>query len=45
MFFYRGYGFVRFFDETEYSRALFEMQGAVGLGAKPIRVSTATPKK
>lgn len=40
----RGYGFVRFSDETEQKRALIEMQGAKGLGEKSIRVSVATPK-
>uniref|UniRef100_H2ZR50 tRNA selenocysteine-associated protein 1 n=1 Tax=Ciona savignyi TaxID=51511 RepID=H2ZR50_CIOSA len=40
----RGYGFVRFSDESEQKRALVEMQGAKGLGAKSIRVSVATPK-
>ena len=39
-----GYGFVRFSDENEMKRALVEMQGASGLGSKPIRVSVATPK-
>lgn len=42
--FSRGYGFVRFSDEVEMKRALIEMQGAQGLGSKPIRVSIATPK-
>jgi len=42
--FSRGYGFVRFSDENEMKRALVEMQGASGLGSKPIRVSVATPK-
>uniref|UniRef100_H2ZR52 tRNA selenocysteine-associated protein 1 n=1 Tax=Ciona savignyi TaxID=51511 RepID=H2ZR52_CIOSA len=41
----RGYGFVRFSDESEQKRALVEMQGAKGLGAKSIRVSVATPKE
>lgn len=40
----RGYGFVRFSDETEKKRAMLEMQGAKGLGNKSIRVSEATPK-
>ncbi|KAI1300738.1 hypothetical protein EDD11_005961 [Mortierella claussenii] len=39
----RGYGFVRFGDETEQQRALQEMQG-VYCGSRPIRVSLATPK-
>ncbi|RDD41341.1 tRNA selenocysteine 1-associated protein 1 [Trichoplax sp. H2] len=41
----RGYGFVRFGDENEHTRALNEMQGASGCGGRPIRVSLATPKK
>lgn len=40
----RGYGFVRFSNEIEQKKALSEMQGARGLGLKPIRVSVATPK-
>lgn len=40
----RGYGFVRFSDETEQKRALIEMQGAAGLGGRAIKVSQATPK-
>lgn len=40
----RGYGFVRFSDETEQKRALVEMQGVSGLGNRPIKVSHATPK-
>ena len=39
----RGYGFVRFGDEAEQSRALQEMQG-VYCGNRPMRISTATPK-
>ncbi|ANB14380.1 Nam8p [Sugiyamaella lignohabitans] len=39
----RGYGFVRFNDETHMQRALAEMQGFF-LGNRPIRISTATPK-
>ncbi|KAF9101086.1 hypothetical protein BGX27_000113 [Mortierella sp. AM989] len=39
----RGYGFVRFGDESEQLRALHEMQG-VYCGSRPIRVSMATPK-
>ncbi|KAF2458274.1 mRNA binding post-transcriptional regulator [Lineolata rhizophorae] len=39
----RGYGFVRFSDETEQQRALGEMQG-VYCGNRPMRISTATPK-
>jgi hypothetical protein len=40
----RGYGFVRFADETDQQRALNEMQGVI-IGNKPIRVSIAAPKK
>lgn len=39
----RGYGFVRFSDESEQQRALTEMQG-VFCGSRPMRISTATPK-
>lgn len=41
----RGYGFVRFSDENEHRKAMIEMQGAVGCGSKPLRVSAATPKR
>jgi len=40
----RGYGFVRFSDEMEHRKAMIDMQGAVGCGSKPLRVSAATPK-
>lgn len=40
----RGYGFVRFSEETEQRHALIQMQNFSGLGSKPIRVSLATPK-
>src|SRR4051812_16987856 len=39
----RGYGFVRFADESDQQRALVEMQG-VYCGNRPMRISTATPK-
>ncbi|CAG8547572.1 RNA-binding domain-containing protein [Rhizophagus irregularis] len=39
----RGYGFVRFGDESEQQRALVEMQGAF-CGNRQMRISTATPK-
>jgi RNA recognition motif-containing protein len=39
----RGYGFVRFSDESDMQRALVEMQG-VYCGNRPMRISTATPK-
>jgi len=40
----KGYGFVRFGNEDEGREALISMQG-VFIGSRPIRVSTATPKK
>lgn len=40
----KGFGFVRFGDEHEHSRALTEMQHYRGLGSRPIRVAVATPK-
>lgn len=39
----RGYGFVRFSDDSDQQRALTEMQG-VYCGNRPMRISTATPK-
>lgn len=39
----RGYGFVRFGEESDQQRALVEMQG-VYCGNRPMRISTATPK-
>jgi len=39
----RGYGFVRFSDESDQQRSLIEMQG-VYCGNRPMRISTATPK-
>uniref|UniRef100_A0A8C4NP79 tRNA selenocysteine-associated protein 1 n=1 Tax=Eptatretus burgeri TaxID=7764 RepID=A0A8C4NP79_EPTBU len=41
----RGYGFVRFAEENEQKKALGEMQGATGLGSRPVKISLATPKK
>ncbi|XP_033737125.1 uncharacterized protein LOC117325196 isoform X13 [Pecten maximus] len=41
----KGYGFVRFSEETDQQRALIEMQHMTGIGSKPIRVSLATPKR
>ncbi|KAG8368333.1 hypothetical protein BUALT_Bualt15G0034700 [Buddleja alternifolia] len=40
----KGYGFVRFGDENERSRAMTEMNGAF-CSSRPMRVSVATPKK
>jgi RNA recognition motif-containing protein len=39
----RGYGFVRFADESDQLRALTEMQG-IYFGNRRMRISTATPK-
>jgi hypothetical protein len=39
----RGYGFVRFSEESDQQKALSEMQG-VYCGNRPMRISTATPK-
>ncbi|KAJ3008015.1 hypothetical protein HKX48_008816 [Thoreauomyces humboldtii] len=39
----RGYGFVRFSDETEQTRAQSEMQGQF-CGSRAMRISMATPK-
>ena len=36
---------MRFTDETEHRQAMIDMQGAVGCGSKPLRVSAATPKR
>lgn len=41
----KGYGFVRFTDETEQQKALIEMHHFFGIGKKCIRVSLATPKR
>ena len=34
----KGFGFVRFNDETEQQTALTSMQGISGLGSRPIKV-------
>ena len=34
----KGFGFVRFGDETEQQTALTTMQGISGLGTRPIKV-------
>ncbi len=41
----KGFGFVRFNDETEMMHCLNEMNGAMGLGQRPIRLNNAAPKK
>ncbi|KAJ4963316.1 hypothetical protein NE237_023255 [Protea cynaroides] len=40
----KGYGFVRFSDESERSRAISEMNG-VYCSSRPMRVGVATPRK
>lgn len=40
----KGYGFVRFADENERSRAMTEMNG-VYCSSRPMRIDVATPKK
>ncbi|KAF8034170.1 hypothetical protein BT93_C0447 [Corymbia citriodora subsp. variegata] len=40
----KGYGFVRFSDENEKSRAMTEMNGAY-CSSRPMRIGVATPKK
>ncbi|RKP14631.1 hypothetical protein BJ684DRAFT_4914, partial [Piptocephalis cylindrospora] len=40
----KGYGFVRFYDESDQQRALSEMPGQY-CGSRAIRVSTATPRQ
>lgn len=40
----KGYGFVRFGDENERSRAITEMNGMY-CSTRPMRISIATPKK
>ncbi|KAK4258747.1 hypothetical protein QN277_005161 [Acacia crassicarpa] len=40
----KGYGFVRFGDETERSRAMTEMNGCY-CSNRPMRIGVATPKK
>lgn len=40
----KGYGFVRFGDENERTRAMTEMNG-VYCSSRPMRIGVATPKK
>lgn len=42
--FSKGYGFVRFGAEEEQKSALYEMNGFVGLGSKPLKICNAVPK-
>lgn len=41
----KGFGFVRFSDESEYQEALVDMQHSVLVGSKPIRVGVANPRR
>lgn len=41
LFPFRGFGFVRFFDEDQFKQALNEMNGVKGLGKRPIKVNVA----
>lgn len=42
--FSKGYGFVRFGIEEEQKAALYDMNGYIGLGTKPIKICNAVPK-
>lgn len=42
--FSKGYGFVKFGLEEEQKNALYEMNGYVGLGTKPLKICSAVPK-
>lgn len=42
--FSKGYGFVRFGIEEEQKAALYEMNGYIGLGLKPLKICNAVPK-
>ncbi|KAH8393764.1 tRNA selenocysteine 1-associated protein 1 [Drosophila serrata] len=42
--FSKGYGFVRFGIEDEQKSALYDMNGYIGLGSKPIKICNAVPK-
>ena len=39
--FSKGFGFIRFNNETEQQTALTSMQGVSGLGGKPLKVDTS----
>ncbi|EEC05052.1 tRNA selenocysteine associated protein, putative, partial [Ixodes scapularis] len=41
----KGFGFVRFSDESEYQEALVDMQHSLLVGSKPIRVGVANPRR
>lgn len=42
--FSKGYGFVKFGLEDEQKSALYEMNGFIGLGSKPLKICNAVPK-
>jgi RNA recognition motif-containing protein len=42
--FSKGYGFVKFGLEDEQRNALYEMNGYIGLGTKPLKICSAVPK-
>ncbi|XP_055385231.1 tRNA selenocysteine 1-associated protein 1 [Condylostylus longicornis] len=42
--FSKGYGFVRFGIEDEQQAALYDMNGYIGLGSKPLKICNAVPK-
>ncbi|XP_058840680.1 tRNA selenocysteine 1-associated protein 1-like, partial [Topomyia yanbarensis] len=42
--FSKGYGFVKFGLEDEQKNALYEMNGFIGLGSKPLKICNAVPK-
>uniref|UniRef100_A0A1B0GH78 tRNA selenocysteine-associated protein 1 n=1 Tax=Lutzomyia longipalpis TaxID=7200 RepID=A0A1B0GH78_LUTLO len=42
--FSKGYGFVRFGLEEEQKNALYEMNGYIGLGSRPLKICNAVPK-
>ncbi|KAK7100934.1 tRNA selenocysteine 1-associated protein 1-like [Littorina saxatilis] len=41
----KGFGFVRFSEETDQQRALVEMHHMTGIGHRPIKVSLAAPNR
>lgn len=43
--FSKNYGFVRFGSEDEQKSALYEMNGFVGLGSKPLKVNDLPASK
>lgn len=41
----KGYGFVRFCDQSERDRSLTELDNTLGLGSKAIKIREALPPK